>query len=131
VITGNLTGIWDRPEDFVMYGDTNRSTHYNGSMLLMTAGARPQVWSEFKPASSPQEARAKGHYGSDQAWISFILGTGEARWTRKDGVYSFRNDIQPNCGRLPANAVLVSFHGAHDPWGSYAQQFSWVKENWR
>lgn len=130
VIVNDISPIVDRPEDAVFWGDTNRNTHYNGSLVLLTAGARPQVWTEFKPKESPQEAKAKGFFGSDQAWVSFILGTGEARWTRKDGVYSFRNDVQPNAGKLPADARIVMFHGAQDPWGQYAQQLPWVRSHY-
>src|SRR5207253_6395966 len=36
VITRDLTPLFDRPEDFMMWGDTNPQpgSHYNGSMLL-------------------------------------------------------------------------------------------------
>ena len=42
------------------------------------------------------------------------LGTGEAKWTARDGVYSFRNQIQPPRGKgaLPPGARVVFFHGA-------------------
>lgn len=132
VITGDLTPVWDRPEDFVMWGDTNRSTHYNGSMVLMSAGARPQVWTDFDPRTSPQRAKAAGCFGSDQGWISYRLGGGEARWNRLDGVYSFRVHIHPNLRVLPPGARLVFFHGQTDPWSPYVQaNCPWVKEHYR
>lgn len=131
VVTGDLRPLWNREEDFVAWGDTNPlpGSHYNGSMLLLTAGARPQVWTEFDPAISPMRSKSAGCFGSDQGWISFILGKGEARWNRADGVYSFRNEVSA-LGRLPENARIVMFHGAQDPWGAYAQQIPWVREHW-
>lgn len=49
VLVGDVTPLWDRPDDFVMWGDTNPTTAYNGSMFLMTAGARRKVWDDFDP----------------------------------------------------------------------------------
>jgi hypothetical protein len=126
VITGDITPLWDRPEDFVAWGDTNRTTHYNGSMILMTAGSRSKVWETFDPKRSPRQAQVAGCFGSDQGWISYCLGPNEAKWNRQDGVYSFRNDIKPRKGDLPADARVVFFHGAVDPWAREAQQLAWV-----
>lgn len=131
VVTGDLTPLWDRPEDVVLYGDTNPRTHYNGSMMLVAAGSRPMVWNEFDPCMSPQKARTAGFWGSDQAWLSYILGGKEAKWTRRDGVYSFRNELSAQKS-LPADARIVIFHGHTDPWASYAQlNYPWVREHYR
>jgi hypothetical protein len=131
VITGDLQPLWDRSEPIVMWGDTNPRTHYNGSMMLMSAGARPQVWTTFDPQSSPDQSRRAGCFGSDQGWISYCLGPGEAKWSRHDGVYSFRNDLKlSNPDRLPSNARIVIFHGNEDPWGIHAQSLEWVKQHW-
>lgn len=134
VITGDLRPVVERPEDIVLWGDSvNPTTHYNGSLVLMTAGSRSHVWADFDPAVSPAIARSQGQFGSDQAWISCALGGGEARWTKADGVYSFRNHIQPlrSPAALPANARVVMFHGQHDPWGPIARQFPFVQEHYR
>jgi hypothetical protein len=98
----------------------------------LTAGARPQVWARFDPRRSPQEAKAAGRFGSDQGWLSHILGRGEATWGRHDGVYSFRVHIAPeNPFHLPKAARVVMFHGRHDPWDAYCQQFPWVREHYQ
>lgn len=129
VITGDLTPLWDRPEDFVIWGDTNPRTLYNASMYLLTAGARSRVWTEFDPKVSPQLAYHARQYGSDQGWIGYCLGGGEARWTSRDGVYSFRNEIAPRQNRLPGNARIVFFHGQYDPWSPQVRNTCpWVKE---
>ncbi len=135
VIVGDLRPLWDRHEDIVLWGDTNPRTHYNGSMLLLTAGARSQVWERFNPATSPGVARQAGQFGSDQAWVSHCLGPKEARWTAKDGVYSYRNDIDKmgrNTGSraLPPNARVVFFHGRHKPWHAECRHISWIREHW-
>ncbi len=129
VITRDVTALWDRPEDFIAWGDTSPRTLYNGSMILMTAGARRKVWDDFKPKTSPQVALAAGYWGSDQGWISYCLGKGEAKWTVDDGVYSFRNHLS-RVRDLPKNARMVIFHGQHDPWSLVPQRLPWVREHY-
>ena len=130
VIVGDLAPLFDRPEDFVIWGETDPRSFYNGSMTLHTAGARRQVWETFDPATSPAKAKAAGRFGSDQGWISYCLGRGEATWTRKDGVYSYRVHLKPQGGRLPADARMVMWHGHVDPWSPAAQQLDWVRAHW-
>lgn len=130
VITGPLRPLFDRPEGFVIITDTNPRTFYNGSMFLLTAGARSKVWETFHPVKSPQLAHANHHHGSDQAWISHCLGKGEATWTKADGVYSFKNHIEANPQHLPDNARVVVFHGNVDPWSNKAQALPWVKRHY-
>lgn len=129
VLTGDVTPLWDRPEDFVCYGGTHRAGHYNGSMFLMNAGARPQVWTSFNPRTSPQQARAAGCFGSDQGWITHCLGAGEPMWDRPDGVYSWRNHLQPG-GALPSDARMVIFHGAFKPWDLQGRH-PWIRHYWQ
>lgn len=131
VITGDMSPVWDVPEDFKIWGDTNPTSPYNGSMILMTAGARKKVWETFNNVTSPIRSQEKGYFGSDQAWIGYCLGPDEKIWTRRDGVYSFRNDIQPKSGKLPENARIVFFHGRFNPWDAEVQQIPWVREHYR
>lgn len=132
VITGDLRPLWQRPEPFVIWGDSNPRTFYNGSMILMSAGARAKVWTTFDPVRSPKLSRAAGHFGSDQGWISHCLGKGEPKWTTADGVYSYRYQIiQRLGGTLPSNARVIVFHGKPDPWDSEPQRREWVRANWQ
>lgn len=132
VITRDLTPLWNRPEDYVVWGDTNPTTLYNGSMVLMTAGARSKVWTDFDPRTSPRQAKAAKQFGSDQGWVSYCLGPGEATWSRADGVYSFRCHISNNGRTLPDDARAIFFHGQHDPWTPYVMStYPWVKEHYR
>jgi len=132
VILGDLRPVWNRPEDFVGWGGTtNPPSAFNGSMWLMTAGARAKVWEQFDPRRSPALAKAAGFYGSDQAWISYCLGpAGEARWTPADGIYSYRIHVRPK-GLVPDNAKIVFFNGKHDPWSPDVRTLPWVQEHWR
>lgn len=132
VITGDLRPLWNRSEDFIAWGDTNSKpgSHYNGSMILLRAGARSQVWTEFDPATSPKLSLSAQCWGSDQGWISYCLGGGEKKFSRADGVYSFRNDIGGSW-TLPAGARVVFFHGRIDPWSPEVQHLKWIREHWR
>jgi hypothetical protein len=131
VITGDLTPLFDRPEDFVIWGESDfRTQWYNGSLWMLRTGTRPQVWDRFDEDTSPAIATRAGAKGSDQGWISFVLGKGEATWGRKDGVYSFRKHVAPNGWTLPADARIVNFHGRWDPWGYDAQKLPWVRAHY-
>lgn len=131
VITGCLNPLVDIPEDFKIWGDTAKGTPYNGSMWTMKAGSRRQVIDTFDPRTSPKQSLALGYIGSDQGWIGACLGTGEAKWTTRDGVYSFRNHIQRAGHLLPTGARIVIFHGAVDPWSRQAKCLSWCRKHYR
>jgi hypothetical protein len=133
VITGDLAPLFERPEPFVAWGDTNPTTFYNGGMILFDAGARACLWDEFQadPKGSIAKAQAARQWGSDQGWIGARLGAGEARFRAADGVFSYRNDVKPKGGALPAGSRIVFFHGEFDPWGAEAQALPWVREHWR
>lgn len=126
VVTGDLTDLFDRPAEFAMWADPLYPHQYNGSLVLMDAGARRQVWDQFNPWRSPQQALEAGFRGSDQGWISYCLGPNEATVGRVDGVYSYRADVR---GRhvLPKNASLVFFHGREKPWDEDPMQKAWVR----
>lgn len=133
VVTGDLAPLWDRIEDFVIIKSPTPPPRYlyNGSMLMLTAGARRQVWDDFDPKRSPRETVRQKLFGSNQAWISLKLGPGEATWDEGDGVYSYRIHLEPKGGALPVNARIVSFHGSDDPWGPVAQRLAWVREHYK
>lgn len=126
IITGDLSPIFDRPEDAVFWNAPKVPWPYNGAMYMMNTGARPQVWEDFDPETSPAETTARGYRGSDQAWISHKLGRGEAVWTDKDGVYylgAMRNRRVP-----PPNARIIFTTGGTAPW---TLPYQWVKRHYR
>lgn len=136
VIVDDITPLVDRPEDFVInsYKGANRrdpKQHYNGGMYLMTAGARRQVWYQWRGEASVLEVEAAKarleSTGSDQGWIRRVLGKGEARWTEEDGVYEARQVRN----KLPENARIVLFAGKRDPTQPEWQAKPWVREHYR
>lgn len=134
VITGNIEHLFAGGEDFKIWGDTARGTPYNGGLFMLKAGARPQVWEAFHPIESPKKGRRLGYIGSDQAWYGACLGPSEPKWSARDGVYSFRNQIAPPRGNglLPTGAAVVMLHGKFDPWGAgMAQRYPWIAQHYR
>ncbi len=112
VVTGPLDPLFSGGEDFrMMEGTAPRLRPYNGSMLMMTAGARPQVYTEF----TPERATLAGKHflGSDQAWIGFCLGWGEKVWTARDGAVWFSPRYSFD---LPKGCRVMFFPGAPKPW---------------
>jgi hypothetical protein len=70
--------------------------------------------------------------GSDQAWISHSLGAGEQTWSKSDGLYSFRYDLDEGKSTLPDDARIVFFHGKFDPWdGDIQETVPWVSYHYR
>ena len=132
VITGDLAPLLDRDEEFVIWNETDwpETQFYNASLWLHTPGTRARVWAEFNPKTSPRDAYRAGGRGGDQAWISYVLGPGEAVFTPDDGVISYRRHVEAHDGVLPAHARVVNFHGRVDPWSPAAQRLPWVREHY-
>jgi len=133
VIVGDLTDLFSRQEDFVIWGQSDypKTQWYNGSLWMLKTGTRPRVWTEFDPKTSPTLAAKAGKKGSDQGWFGYVLGPNEATWNTQDGVYSYRVHLSRLGWKLPANAKVVCFHGKVDPWHYDAQQHPWVRSNWQ
>ena len=130
VIVRDIAPLFDRPEDFVIWGESDYPGRqaYNGSLWMLKTGSRPQAWTKFDPKTSPQKAWAAGGRGSDQGWLCYILGKNEAKWTRADGVFSYRKHIAPKGNVLPAEARIIAFHGKTDPWCFQARNVPWIRE---
>jgi len=132
VICREITSLFDLDVDFKVYGDTAIGTPYNGSLIFHWPGTRTKLWDTFDPRTSPQAGRKLKYIGSDQAWIAACLGPGEAKFTRADGVFSYRNEIVPKGGTLPTSARIVIMHGHHDPWDPQVRQrHPWIVEHYR
>jgi hypothetical protein len=132
VIVGDLRPLVDRSEDFIVWGQSDfpKRQFYNGSLWMLRTGSRPQVWTRFDPRLSPHQSKRAGHRGSDQGWLSYVLGPKEATWGEKDGVYSWRVHLAPKGGALPANAKVVCFHGKTDPWSYEMSHYDWIREHY-
>lgn len=118
VVMGDLTPAFSRKEDFVML--KGEACTYNGSMWMMDTGARKQVLEQFDPIKSPyiamlgQNDNGKTFYGSDQAWISWLLGKGEAMFTKDEGIHQYTL-MDDSMAQLD-NARIVFFAGGMKPW---------------
>lgn len=60
VIVSDMAPIWDNDSDFCIWGDTNPTSPYNGSMQLMNAGARSQVSGNLRSDREPEEVEGNG-----------------------------------------------------------------------
>lgn len=131
VIVGDLMPLFDRPEDFIIWGQSDfpRRQFYNGSLWMLRTGTRTKVWTEFD-RHAPLKAAKRGHKGSDQGWLSYVLGPHEAKWGEQDGIYSYRVHVAPRGNVLPENARLIAFHGRTDPWDYNMQQVPWIREHY-
>lgn len=126
VIGGSLDPLFSRTEGIVLYrspsGDIENPRPYNGSMTLMTAGARPDVFERFSPAGAVEAG--KRYAGSDQAWVSHVLGHGEAVWDENDGVVWWGRRMHV------AEPRLMFFPGYPKPW-DIADQDEWIAKHYR
>jgi hypothetical protein len=103
---------------------------YSGSMFLFTPGdpVVTKIWTEFDINTSPHVAMDSGFVGSDQAWMTYILGGGYPVWRARDGIVWYRTHAEDE---LPDDARVVFFTGDRAPWHEEQQQETWIKENWR
>jgi len=137
VIVGNIDHILNRTEDFIIneynIEKNNHATHqyYNGSIIMMDAGARDEIWNDFNHRTTPQLIQSRKDnielVGSDQAWISHRLGPGEKTFTNEDGVYDYRK--LSNKSMLPRNAAIITFAGRRDPLTEY-KKVRWIRQHW-
>lgn len=126
VIGGPLDPLLDRPEDLVLFKGTHPSRPYNGSMQLIKAGCRPQVYESFDQAGA--DASGEAFHGSDQAWLAHCLGWNEATWGETDGAYCFR----PGKWSNKINPTILFFPGKRKPWDyAPARIFPFITNNYR
>jgi hypothetical protein len=121
VIGGDLPldPLFDRPEDIVLFHAPSRQARpYNGSMVMLTAGARPTVFTGLTLDGA--RTASQRFTGSDQAWISFVLGPREATWGPREGVlfYDQRQHGYLSHARPvpPPGMRLMFFPGRPKPW---------------
>jgi len=116
------------PADFVGWlreadGRWRKRPTLAGAIYKLRTGSHVEVWEDFEPATSPQEAVAAGYNGSDQAWMSYkLLPTRDRMWTEADGVAKL-NIAGPRKGR---DRILFTV-GSEPPWNANR---NWVAYHW-
>jgi hypothetical protein len=126
IVGGALDPLFNRrSEDFVIYRGTHPSRPYNGSLMLLRAGSRPQLYETFNQAGA--DASGAAFHGSDQAWIAHCLGPNEATWDRSDGVWHL-HEYLPQARK--ANPTILFFPGKRKPWELH-RVFPWMREHYR
>jgi hypothetical protein len=128
VVTGNLDKTLGRTEDFIINAGETPKNAYNGSMWMMNAGARRQVWEQFGQ-DGIMRALKNGYMGSDQAWIRECLGPDEATWKAPEVCSFVRVRTVPNWE--PTETSIVFFQGSIKPWDAIAQKMLWVRHNYK
>lgn len=112
VIGGPLEPLFDRQDDLVLFKGTHEQRPYNGSMMLIRAGCRPQVFEDFNQAGA--DASGEVFCGSDQAWLARCLGWGEKTWSERDGVFWYGKLYQGLAKKLKPRVLF--FPGKIKPW---------------
>lgn len=132
IITGDITDLFDRTEDFVGWTDARGSWggKVAGGLYMLRTGSKAHVWNDFDPIDSPKLVTHAGLSGSDQGWMSFCLYPPDGQFTVQDGVYSIKW-LEPG-KPLPLNCKIVSTPGKLKPWHDELQKkHPWIKRHWR
>ena len=130
VVTGELDHLFDRPEPFVIMQGANtvNPCPMNGALMMLKAGAHPEVWNDFSLEAARQIPFHS--FPDDQGWIWHKLPEA-AGWKcgPESGVYVYqKRGWPPGTKRLPAGARLVTFIN-NDP--SKMMDLEWVWQNWK
>lgn len=138
VAVAGLDPLVTRDEDLVLWRNPNfrrgpQFTRYNSSMTMLRAGSYPEVYTEFDRKRTPQElADMAGGRGTDQKWVSYMIGKGAPCWTQDDGVYGHGHlPMKGDRTWLPEKARIVFFPGHREPSMPEMQNKSpWIKDHY-
>lgn len=127
IVTGSLDGLFDREEPFVILQGCNAKNPcpMNGSLWMLQAGYRPDVWNEFSLELAAKVPFAE--FPDDQAWFADMMPDAGA-FGPEQGVYAFQKPGWPKGDDLPKNARIVAFPGWRDP---SKFDLPWIVGHWR
>lgn len=125
VIGGSLDPLVRRRDDLVLFKGTDESRPYNGSMMLIRAGCRPQLFEKFSQAAA--DVSGDRFVGSDQAWLAHCLGWGEATWDESDGVWWFGPRYLKQMKKVQPRVLF--FPGRRKPWDMTV--FPFIRDHYR
>lgn len=129
VVTGPLDPLFDRDDPFIILQGVNSASHpcpYNGSIFMLRAGYRPDVWDDFTLAKLDKIPRLE--FADDQGWMRHMIPDAAA-YTDADGVWAFHKGPWRTGDNLPQGARVVAFPGRRDP--AQFVHLKWVRDNWR
>ncbi len=131
VITGPLDPLFDRPEPFVIMqgGNASNPCKFNGALLMLRAGAHPEVWNDFSVEAASKVPFYE--FPDDQGFLWHKIPNA-AGWKCgvESGVFVFRKPgWTPGHDALPPGARLVTFSGSRNP--RRFAHLDWVQEHWR
>lgn len=128
IVTGSIEPLFDQSEPFAILQGVHSANPcpYNGSVWMLRAGYRPDVWEDFTVTAASKVP----HYifPEDQAWFAAKMPTAGAYGPR-DGVFAFRKPGWAAGDDLPKGARIVAFPGARDP--KDFEHLEWVKRHWQ
>lgn len=126
VIAHNIDSLFDRNDDFVMYKGTSAERPYNGSLMMLRAGSRPQVYLDFSEENAIKSGQQ--FVGSDQAWISYCLGPNEKTWSFEDGICWWQSQYNTQI----STRKIMFFPGQMKPWETVKLgSDKWIIENYK
>ena len=110
-IQADISGLFTA-EDFKILEGT--VCPYNGSLFQIRPGINSHMWSTLtgetaKRANKQRMPNGSRYYGSDQAWMSYMLPDAPT-WGQKDGIY------QHVSGKVPSDARMIFYAGRRKPW---------------
>lgn len=135
VITGDLDPLFNRAETFMILQGANAANPcpFNGSLMMLRAGAHPEVWTDFSITTVESTLRAAGkvyEFADDQGWLWHKMpNAGGWKVGSQSGVYAFQKPGWPKADGLPADARLVVFPGWRSP--EKFKHLPWVKKHWQ
>jgi len=129
IVTGPLDPLFNAVDPFkiLMGANSANPCPYNGSVWMLRAGYRPDVWADFSLEAI--KASPKYEYHDDQGWMAFKLPR-ENGWRvgPSSGIYAFKKPGWPGGDELPKDARIVAFPGWRDP--NDVKHLDWVKQHW-
>jgi hypothetical protein len=124
VVLGDLTPLFERDEDLVLWQSQSTRAYYNGSMVLHRAGSMPDIWERYNPSIDMNPSWP----GSDQAWFCHYLGGDMPVWTARDGIYAFNRYGRKWRREPPAHARILFFPGSIKPNSHICQKLTpWIQ----
>lgn len=153
VIVANVDHIFSRPEPLLTARPPRPPMPYQGSLVIMEAGAYAGIYDRWTPEEYVRAGdwlastyRIPGGTVSDEGWLWAMLGPGGniAGWpwqleepspptlSREDGFYFFKRDLNRGALPLPPNACIVAMNGRqYDPTHLKDRRAApWIAKHW-